>query len=182
MASKTVNQFKALFPASATPSKLLSDKFSVELKFLSDWGNNTLDDLKRLVGRFGVPGSHLHLSKISDGCIAVIWLCSTFFFKELKTAIVEATDLLHTKGVLKVTIEWDLVLKCSQPDQGTLTIALLPCAQYACAEGYVIGHICAYVYILCLKLLVVWCLASQKMSRKVLMLLSFALTRCECGM
>ena len=127
MASKTVSQFKALFPASSTPSKLLqlAGKFSVELKFLNVWGDHTLDDLKNLVGLFGVPGKHLHLSKVKDGCIAVIWLCCTLFIKELKAAIVEATDLLQTKGVLKVFIEEELVLECSQPacDQGT-TIAI----------------------------------------------------------
>ena len=122
MTSKTVNQFKALFPASATPSKLLTEKFSVELKFLNVWGDRTLNDLKILVGRFGVPGKHLHLSKIDDGCIAVIWLCSTLFIKELKAAIVEATDLLETEGVLKVFINEELVLECSQPDRGTATV------------------------------------------------------------
>ena len=122
MASKTVNQFKALFPASATPSKLLTGKFSVELKFLNVWGDRTLDDLKSLVRLFGVPGKHFHLSIVKDGCIAVVWLCSTSFIKELKAAIVEATDLLQTKGVLEVFIEEELVLECSQPDQqGTTT-------------------------------------------------------------
>ena len=131
MASKTVNQFKALFPASATPSKLLTGKFSVELKFLNVWGDRTLDDLKNLVRLFGVPGKHLHLSIVKDGCIAVIWLCSTLFIKELKAAIVEATDLLQTKGVLKVFIEEKLVLEFSQSDQGTATvyITLLLCVR-----------------------------------------------------
>ena len=133
MASKTVNQFRALFPASATPSKLLAEKFSVELKFLSDWGDHTLDDLKRLVGRFGVPGKHLHLSKINDGCIAVIWLCSTLFVNELKAAIVEVTDLLETEGVLKVFIEEELVLECSQRDQqGTTTTIVYTALLLSC--------------------------------------------------
>ena len=128
MASKTVNQFKALFPVSATPSKLLAEKFSFEIRFLNVWGDRTLSDLKILVGRFGVSGKHLHLSKIDDGCIAVIWLCSTLFIKELKAAIVEATDLLGTEGVLKIFIEEELVLECSQLDQGTSTVytSLLP--------------------------------------------------------
>ena len=133
MASKTVNQFKALFPASATPSKLLAEKFSFELRFLNVWGDRTLSDLKILVGRFGVSGKHLHLSKIDDSCIAVIWLCSTLFIKELKAAIVEATDLLQTKGVLKVLIEEELVLECSQPDQGITTVytaLLLSCVPW----------------------------------------------------
>ena len=122
MASKTVIQFKALFPASATPSKLLTGKFPVEFKFLNFWGERTIDDLKNLVRLFGVPGKHLHLSNVKDGCIAVIWLCSTSFIKELKVAIVEATDLLQTKGVLKVYINEELVLECSQSDQGTSTV------------------------------------------------------------
>ena len=124
MASKTVSQFKALFPASATPSKLLiTEKFSVELKFLNVWGTRTLDDLKNLVGLFGVPGKHLHLSNVKDGCIAIIWLCSTLFINELKAAIFEVADLLQTKGLLKVFIEEELVLECYQPDQqGTATV------------------------------------------------------------
>ena len=138
MASKTVNQFKALFPASATPSKLLTGKFSVELKFLNVWGDRTLDDLKNLVRLFGVPGKHFHLSIVKDGCIAAVWLCSTSFIKELKAAIVEATDLLQTKGVLKVFIEEELVLECSQPDrQGTTTVYtawLLSCAFVECTR------------------------------------------------
>ena len=127
MASKTVNQFKALFPASATPSKLVAEKVSFELRFLNVWGDCTLSDLKILVLRFGVPGKHLHLSKIDDSCIAVIWLCSTLFIKELKAAIVKAADLLQTKGVLKVLIEEELVLECSQPGQGTVYELLFAC-------------------------------------------------------
>ena len=147
MASKTVNQFKALFPASATPSKLLTEKFSVELKFRNVWGDRTLDDLKNLVGLFGVPGKHLHLSKAKDGCIAVIWLCSTLFMKELKAAIVDATDLLQTKGVLKVFIEEKLVLECSQPDQGTATvyIALLPCVHMHSRAVCLVALVCVCV-------------------------------------
>ena len=134
MNSKTVNQFKALFPASATPSKLLAEKISFELRFQNVWGNRTLSDLKILVGRFGVPGEHLHLSKIGDGCIAVIWLCSTLFIKELKAAIVKSTDLLMTKGVLKAFIEEELVLECSQPDQGTATVYTASLLLCVCEE------------------------------------------------
>ena len=132
MASKTVNQFKALFPASAAPSKLLAEKFSFELRFLNIWGDRTLNDLKILVSRFGVPGEHLHLSKIDDSCITVIWLCSTLFIKELKAAIVESTNLLKTEGVLKVFIEEELVLECSQPDQGTATVYIYSIVPIMC--------------------------------------------------
>ena len=144
MASTTVNQFKALFPASATSSKLLTEKFSVELKLRNVWGSHTLDDLKSLIGLFGVPGKYLHLSNIKDGCIAVVWLCSTSFMKELKAAVAEATDLLQAKGVLKVFIEKELVLECSQPDQGTATvyIALVPCAQ--CGIMHSVACVCVH--------------------------------------
>ena len=147
MASKTVNQFKALFPASATPSKLLSEKFSVELKLRKVWGDCTLDDLKNLVGLFSDPGKYFHLSRVIDGCIAVIWLCSTLFIKELKAAIVEATDLLQTKGVLKVFIEEELVLECSQPDQGTAIVytALLPCAYMHSRVIHLFASVCVYM-------------------------------------
>ena len=112
----------------------MTEKFSVELKFLNVWGDHTLDDLKNLVSLFGVSGKHLYLSNVKDGCIAVVWLCSTSFIKELKAAIVKATDVLQTQGVLKVFIEEELVLECSQPDQqGTATVytSLLP-IMYLC--------------------------------------------------
>ena len=54
MASETVKQFKALFPASATPSILLAD---VQLMVLSDRSACTLDDLMRLVRLFGFVGN-----------------------------------------------------------------------------------------------------------------------------
>ena len=54
MASKTVKQFKALLPSSATPSILLAD---VQLVVLSDRSACTLDDLKSLVRYYGVHGN-----------------------------------------------------------------------------------------------------------------------------
>ena len=57
MASWTVKQFKASFPASATRSKLLAENFTVQLVVLSDWGACTLDDLKSLVRYYGVVGN-----------------------------------------------------------------------------------------------------------------------------
>ena len=116
MASTTVSQFKQLFPATATSSKLSSGKLSFTLKLENDWGSDTLHDLTKLVKRFGVSGSHLHLSKVEDGCIAVIWLCSTTEVKQLKMAIMllEAAGSLQTMGVLQVFIgEEELVLECS---------------------------------------------------------------------
>ena len=114
MASTTVSQFKQLFPATATSSKLSSGKVSFTLKLENDWGSDTLDDLTKLINKFGVSSSHLHLSKVEDGCIAVIWLCSTIEVKQLKMAILEATGSLQTMGVLQVFIgEEELVLECS---------------------------------------------------------------------
>ena len=116
MASTTVSQFKQLFPATATSSKLSSGKLSFTLKLENDWGSDTLHDLTKLVKRFGVSGSHLHLSKVENGCIAVIWLCSTTEVKQLKMAIMllEAAGSLQTMGVLQVFIgEEELVLECS---------------------------------------------------------------------
>ena len=113
MASTTVSQFKQLFPATATSSKLLVGKVPIKLKLKNKWGSDTLQDLTELV-EFDVLGSHLHLSKIEKGCIAVIWLCSTTEVKQLKMAILEAAGSLQTMGVLQVFIgEEELVLECS---------------------------------------------------------------------
>ena len=113
MASATVSQFKQLFPATATSSRLSSGKVSVKLKLKNYWGSETIKDLTKLV-EFGVSGSHLHLFKVEDGCIAVTWLCSTSEVKQLKMAILEATGSLQTMGVLQVFIgEEELVLECS---------------------------------------------------------------------
>ena len=108
MASTTVSQFKQLFPATATPSKLLVGKVPIKLKLKNKWGEYTLQDLT-------VLGSHLHLSKIERGCIAVTWLGSTTEVKQLKMAILEAAGSLQTMGVLQVFIgeEEELVLECS---------------------------------------------------------------------
>ena len=114
MSSATVSQFKQLFPATATSSKLSSGKVSFTLKLENDWGSDTLQDLTKLVKKFGVSGSHLHLSKVEEGCIAVTWLCSTSEVKQLKMAILEAAGSLQTMGVLQVFLaEEELVLECS---------------------------------------------------------------------
>ena len=54
MTSKTVKQFKASLPASATRSNLLAENFTVQLVVLSDQSACTLDDLKSLVRLYGV--------------------------------------------------------------------------------------------------------------------------------
>ena len=50
MANTKVSLFKALFPVSATPYKLLQEKNIVRLKLLDKWGNCMLNDLTNLVG------------------------------------------------------------------------------------------------------------------------------------
>ena len=125
MTSATVSQFKQLFPASAAPFKLLSGKIPVKLKLKNDWGSETIKDLTKLV-EYDVLGSHLHLSKIEKGCIAVIWLCSTTEVKQLKMSILKAAGSLQTMGVLQVFIgEEELVLECSQPDSATGSLCAL---------------------------------------------------------
>ena len=42
MASTTVNQFKKLFPESATHTKLSTGKISLLLKLRNKWGDSTL--------------------------------------------------------------------------------------------------------------------------------------------
>ena len=118
MNGTTLSQFKKLFPASAVPAKLSTGKIVVTLKLKNFWGNSTLNDLKKLVSLFGIPGSRLHLEKIGDGSVAVHWLCSTIDAKELKIAIADATDSLQTKGVLQVFIGEELVSEFRQSDQG----------------------------------------------------------------
>ena len=118
MDGTTLSQFKKLFPASAVSSKLSTGKIIITLKLKNFWGNSTLNDLKKLVSLFGIPGSRLHLEKIGDGSVAVHWLCSTIDAKDLKIAIVEVTDSLQTKGVLQVFIGEELVLEIPQSAQG----------------------------------------------------------------
>ena len=66
--------------------------------------DDTLQDLTKLVYKFGVSGSHLHLSKVEDGCIAVTWLCSIAEVKQLKMAILEVSDTLQPMGVMQVLL------------------------------------------------------------------------------
>ena len=122
MASTTVSQFKQLFPATATPFKLLVEKVAVKLKLKNKWGSKTLQDLNDLVINFGVSGSAFHLSKVEDGCIAVIWLCSTTEVKQLKMTILEiAAGSLQTMGVLQAFIgKEELVLECSHSATGSV--------------------------------------------------------------
>ena len=122
MTSATVSQFKQLFPATATSSKVISDKVPIKLKLKNKWDSETLQDLTELV-KFDVLCSNLHLSKVEKGCIAVIWLCSTTEVKQLKMAIL-ATGSLQTMGVLQVFIGEELVLECSHSTTGIVCASL----------------------------------------------------------
>ena len=116
MGGTTLSQFRKLFPVSAVSSKLSTGKISITLKLENYWGDNTLDDLKKLVG---LVGSHLHIEKISVGSVIVNLLCSITVAKELKGAIVQATKSLQTLGVLQIFIGVELVLGFPQSYKGT---------------------------------------------------------------
>ena len=122
MAGTTVNQFKKLFPASTTHSKLSAGKVPLKLKLKNFWGDETLDDLTKLVSLFGVSGQYLHLSKVDDGCIAALWLCSLYDAKELKINVFEAADSLQAKGVLQVFVGKEFLLECSHSKPGAIYI------------------------------------------------------------
>ena len=119
-----------LFPASATPSKLLNGKTTLRLKLRNKWGDNTLSDLTDLVSLFGIPGNHLHLSKADRGCIAVLWLSSISAAKKLEEAIFKAAYSPKTKGVLQVFIGEELVFDHNQgisyPSHLCIEITLKP--------------------------------------------------------
>ena len=118
MNGATVSQFKQLFPASATSSKLSAEKVAIKLKLKNFWGKCTLDDLTKLVVLFGVSKEDVHLSKVEESCIAVTWLCSSEV-EQLKIALFKEADALRSMGVLQVFIGETLVLECSQPHSTT---------------------------------------------------------------
>ena len=120
MTGTTVKQFKKLLPASAVPSKLSSGKINITLKLENYWGENTLNDLAKLVGLFGVSGECLHLAKADEGSVIVLWLCSSMNAEELKGAIDKAADELQPMGVLQVYIGEELFLDCSYYDQSKI--------------------------------------------------------------
>ena len=124
MTSTTVNQFKQLFPASATPYKLTAGKLPVKLKLSNKWGMDTIEDLNEFIIVLGVSGNHFHLSKVEEGCIAVIWLCPTAELKQLKMAISEVAGPLQSMGVLQVFVGEELVLKCTQPHFATGSVCM----------------------------------------------------------
>ena len=111
MASTTFNKFKALFPVPITSSALSTEKVSIKLKLKNFWGDRTLSDLLKLVMTLlGIPGDHLHLSKVEDGCVAVIWLCSTSHIIELVVKMHEVSESLQKEGVQQVYVGEQLVL------------------------------------------------------------------------
>ena len=127
MNGATVSQFKQLFPASATSSKLSAEKVAIKLKLKNYWGESTLDDLIKLVTLFGVPKKDVHLSKVESGCIAVTWLCSSEV-EQLRIALFKAADALRSMGVLQVFIGETLILECTQPH--SITAGKRMCCTY----------------------------------------------------
>ena len=149
MASTTVSQFKKLFPASATPYKLMSaEKITIKLKLSNLWRGNTLEDLNNLIIILGVP---LHVFDITHGCITVLFLCLIADVKELKINVnsSEVADLLRTKGVLQVFIGEELMLECSQPESaaGNLLVRVCACV-HDCVRAYM--YVCACICVFCL--------------------------------
>ena len=114
MTGATVSHFKQLFPATATPSKLSRGKVKVKLKIENYWDKSTLDDLTKLVALLGISDSHLHLSEVGEGCIAIVWLCSSSEVKQLEMGISDSADSLQSLGVLQVFVGKKLVVDCSQ--------------------------------------------------------------------
>ena len=74
------------------------------LKLTNQWGDRTLKDLKRLINHLGFPTSHLHIIKVTEGCIAVHMLCPCHVVPELKSAVSAASDKLYENGVLQVSM------------------------------------------------------------------------------
>ena len=75
MASTTVDQFKQMFPASATPSKLSAGKVLITVKLEPYWGDNTVDELTTLVNSLDVPGSHLYVTATKSRKVALLSGC-----------------------------------------------------------------------------------------------------------
>ena len=89
------------------------------LKLNNHWGDRTLEALMSLVIHLiDFPTSHLHLVKVSEGCIAVHMLCPCHVVPELKNAVSEASDKLYENGVLQVLIGETVVLNSTNTDEG----------------------------------------------------------------
>ena len=112
----TLAQFKQLFPASATHSKLSNGKVPVKLKLQNDWDKGTIADLEKLVDIFCILGSHLHLTEVGYGCIEVTWLCTRSIVKDIKLKIAtsEVSYLLQTMGVVNVLIGKEIFFQSEQ--------------------------------------------------------------------
>ena len=116
MSSATLNQFKELFPE---PSEIPArTKIMITLKLTNEWGDRTLEDLKSLISHFGFPTHHLHIAKVTEGCIAVHMLCACHVVPELKNAVSAASGQLYENGVLQVSVGEDVVLSLMNTDEG----------------------------------------------------------------
>ena len=119
MSSATLTQFKELFPAAVKSSELSAgNKIMITLKLTNEWGDRTLQDLKSLIIHLGFPTRHLHIMKVTEGCIAVHMLCPCHVVPELKSAISAASDKLYENGVLQVSVGEAVALSLMNTDEG----------------------------------------------------------------
>ena len=119
MSSAILNQFKELFPGPVKSSELSArNKITMMLKLTNQWGDRTLEDLKSLISHLGFPTRHLHIMKVTEGCIAVHMLCPCHVVPELKSAISAASDKLYENGVLQVSVGEAVVLSLMNTDEG----------------------------------------------------------------
>ena len=116
MSSATLNQFKELFQEAGELSA--RSKIKITLKLSNQWGDRTLEDLKSLIDHFGFPTRHLHIMKVTEGCIAVHMLCACHVVPELKNAVTAASDKLYENGVLQVSVGEAVVLSSMNTDEG----------------------------------------------------------------
>ena len=114
-----MNQFQKLFLEPVAPSNLLIGKVKITAKLERVWGDNTINDLARLVDILKIRSENLHLYQIRNGCIAVIWLCSISDVEEQKKALWQANVSLQNMGVLQLFIGEDPVF-LSTGDSGKL--------------------------------------------------------------
>ena len=84
------------------------------MKLSDKWLQRTLDNLTRftnqLLSKFG---SYLHLHVITEGCVAVRWLCPVSIVPALRSEILSATDTLQQEGIVRISIGGEAVFgKC----------------------------------------------------------------------
>ena len=119
MSSTTLTQFKEMLPVDVKSSELSArNKIMITMKLTDYWGERTIRDLMSLVSHLGFITNHLHIVKVSEGCIAVHMLCPCHVVPELKNAVSAASDKLYENGVLQVSVEETVVFSLMNTDEG----------------------------------------------------------------